>query len=321
MIAEKSWTHGRVSTRCVCGVQDVPDWLRHVDARDESYFYRVLCCMVIAVSSSCCLEFLVPQEGCGFFFRFGEKQWAQIGSGEVAIGVVFAVCVLESLYFALYWRFPESWCPHRGKVSVAFDVKFVLARRRFFAGHIHRTQFAGYMYRLFNLGLSTDDSDEGLSDDDAVLAWRVVKGATDEASKMESHAPPSCTHVLDSLSLKWQESGFGYTSHHAHHQFSPWLHRSDHWTPRQTTNHRNRHRRTFDQRQDSNEQQRPRAVDVAMKAERARMVKIKRNSINECVRELQTDEVHKCQTNPLTVKVVQRRERNRSSFNSRLTHH
>merc|ERR1712025_331076 len=47
------------------------------------------------------------------------------------------------------------------------------------------TQFAGRIHRMIKLGLSTDDDDEGLGDDDDLPPLEEVEGAADEASKME----------------------------------------------------------------------------------------------------------------------------------------
>merc|ERR1719468_1384243 len=47
------------------------------------------------------------------------------------------------------------------------------------------TQFAGRIHRMIKLGLSIDDEDEGLGDDDALPPLEEVEGAADEASKME----------------------------------------------------------------------------------------------------------------------------------------
>ena len=46
------------------------------------------------------------------------------------------------------------------------------------------TPLAGRIHRMMKLGLSIDDDDEGLSDDD-LPPLEEVEGATDEASKME----------------------------------------------------------------------------------------------------------------------------------------
>merc|ERR1712139_461346 len=46
------------------------------------------------------------------------------------------------------------------------------------------TQFAGLIHRMIKLGLSIDDDDEGLGDDD-LPPLEEVEGAADEASKME----------------------------------------------------------------------------------------------------------------------------------------
>merc|ERR1712100_1000939 len=47
------------------------------------------------------------------------------------------------------------------------------------------TQFAGRIHRMIKLGLSIDDYDEGLGDDDDLPPLEEVDGAADEASKME----------------------------------------------------------------------------------------------------------------------------------------
>ena len=47
------------------------------------------------------------------------------------------------------------------------------------------TQFAGRIHLMIMLGLSIDDGDESLGDDDDLSPLEAVEEAADEASKME----------------------------------------------------------------------------------------------------------------------------------------
>ena len=47
------------------------------------------------------------------------------------------------------------------------------------------TQFAGRIHRMIKLGLSINDDDDGLGDDDALPPLEEVEVAADEASKVE----------------------------------------------------------------------------------------------------------------------------------------
>merc|ERR1719322_1778742 len=59
------------------------------------------------------------------------------------------------------------------------------------------TQFAGRIHRMIKLGLSSDDDDEGLGDDDDLPPLEEVEGAADEATMMK-------VWVMTTTFLRWR---------------------------------------------------------------------------------------------------------------------
>jgi len=69
-----------------------------------------------------------------------------------------------------------------------------------------QTQFAGRIHRMIRFGLSIDDADEGLGDDDDLLPLEEVDGAAADASELNKDGRIHCM-IKFGLSIDDEDGG------------------------------------------------------------------------------------------------------------------